>query len=203
MSNGFFHPALMPKRDPRVDAYITGSADFAKPILNRIRKLVHAACPQVEETMKWSSPFFLHKGILIAMPAFKRHCALIFWKGKLFLSNDQKKRLRQLTTASELPDDKTLNGYIRKAMELNEAGVKNPAYARSKAGKQVLVPDYFLAALRKNKKALATFEAFSPSHKREYVEWIAGARREETRTKRIRTAVKQMADRKSLNWKYA
>ena len=98
----------MPKKDPRIDAYIARAADFAKPILNRIRKLVHAACPDVEETIKWNSPFFEHDGILLATPAFKRHCALIFWKGRLFLSKDQKTKLRRLTSISDLPGDKIL-----------------------------------------------------------------------------------------------
>src|ERR1700690_523243 len=164
----------MPKKNPRVDAYIAQSADFAKPILNRIRKLVHAACPDAAETLKWNSPFYEHKGILLATPAFKRHCALIFWKGRLFLSKDQKARLRRLTTFSELPGDKILTGYIRKAVELNETGIKVPR-PKPKARKAVVVPGYFLAALKKNKRVLAVFGNFRPSHKREYVEWIAGA----------------------------
>jgi uncharacterized protein YdeI (YjbR/CyaY-like superfamily) len=192
----------MPTKDPRVDAYIARSADFAKPILNRIRKLLHAACPKVEETLKWGSPFYTYKGILIATPAFKQHCALVFWKGKLVVSLDQRKKFRRLTSISQLPGDKILMGYIRKAVELNETGVKNPAYARPKVKKAIAVPDYFLVALKKNKKVLKTFENFSPSHRREYVEWITGAAREETRVKRIQTAIKQMAAGKSLYWKY-
>jgi uncharacterized protein YdeI (YjbR/CyaY-like superfamily) len=191
----------MPKKDPRVDAYIAKSADFARPILNRIRKLVHAACPNVEETIKWHAPFFVHKGNLITLPAFKRHCALIFWKGRLFLNKDQKTKLRRLTSISELPGDKILTGYIRKAVEVNEAGIKIPR-PRPKAKKAVVVPDYFQAVLGKNKKALAVFENFSPSHKREYVEWITEAKREETRTKRIQTAVDWLVQGKSWNWKY-
>ncbi|MGA2685383.1 MAG: YdeI/OmpD-associated family protein [Verrucomicrobiota bacterium] len=191
----------MPKKDPCVDTYIAKSADFARPILNRIRQLVHAACPDVEETIKWHAPFFVHKGNLITMPAFKRHCALIFWKGRLFLNKDQKTKLRRLTSLSELPDDKILTGYIRKAVELNEAGIKTPR-PKPKPKKAVVVPDYFLAALKKNKKALAAFEDFSPSHKREYVEWITEAKREKTRAKRIKAAIKQMTQGKSLNWKY-
>jgi len=191
----------MPKKNPRVDAYIAQSADFARPILNRIRKLVHATRPGVEETLKWNSPFYEHKGILLATPAFKRHCALIFWKGRLFLGKDQKARLRRLTSLSELPGDKILTGYIRKAVELNEAGIKIPR-PKAKAKKAVVVPGYFLAALKKNKKALAAFEDFSPSHKREYVEWITEAKREETRIKRIKAALAQMAKGKSRNWKY-
>jgi uncharacterized protein YdeI (YjbR/CyaY-like superfamily) len=192
----------MPTKNPRVDAYIARSADFAKPILNRLRKLVHAACPKVEETLKWGSPFYTYKGILIATPAFKQHCALVFWKGKLIVSLDQRKKFRRLASVSQLPGDKILTGYIRKAVELNETGVKNPAYAKPKAKKKITVPDYFLVALRKNKRALRTFENFSPSHKREYVEWITGAAREETRAKRIQTAIKQLAAGKSLYWKY-
>ena len=191
----------MPKKDSRVDTYIAKSADFARPILNRIRQLVHAACPNVEETIKWHAPFFVHKGNLITLPAFKRHCALIFWKGRLFLNKDQKTKLRRLTSISELPGDKILTGYIRKAVEVNEAGIKIPR-PRPKAKKAVVVPDYFQAVLGKNKKALAVFENFSPSHKREYVEWITEAKREETRTKRIKTAVDWLVQGKSRNWKY-
>ena len=178
----------MPPRDPRIDAYIAKSADFAKPILNRIRRLVHAACPDVTETIKWNSPFYEHKGILLATPAFKKHCALIFWKGRLFLSKDQKTRLRRLTSVSDLPGDKILTGYIKKAIELNEAGIKIPR-PKPKTKKAVVVPDYFLAALKQNKKALAAFEDFRPSHKREYVQWITEAKREETRAKRLKTAI--------------
>ena len=191
----------MPKKNPRVDAYVARSADFAKPILNRIRKLVRAACPDVQETIKWNSPFYEYKGILLATPAFKRHSALIFWKGRLFLSKDHKATLRRLTTLSELPGDKILTGYIRKAVALNEAGIKAPR-PKPKARKAVVVPDYFLAALKKSKKALAVFERFRPSHKREYIEWIVDAKREETRTKRIKAAITLMTQGKSRNWKY-
>jgi uncharacterized protein YdeI (YjbR/CyaY-like superfamily) len=191
----------MSKKDPRIDAYIARSADFAKPLLNRIRKLVHAACPDVVETIKWSAPFYDHQGILLATPAFKRHCALVFWRGSLFLSKDQKTKLRRLTSISDLPGDQTLTGHVRKAVALNEAGVKTPG-PKPKAKKALVVPDDFLAALKKNKKALSAFGNFSPSHKREYVEWITEAKREETRAKRIKSAVQLMARGKPRYWKY-
>jgi uncharacterized protein YdeI (YjbR/CyaY-like superfamily) len=190
----------MPKQDPRVDAYIAKSADFAKPILKRIRKLVHAACPDVTETMKWNMPFFEHKGSLCGMAAFKQHCALMFWKGRLFLGKERDK-FRRITSPADLPGDKILTGHIRKAVELNETGVKNPARTKSKA-KKVVVPDYFLAALRKNQKALVAFENFSPSCQREYVEWITEAKREETRARRMQTTIQWLAAGKSRNWKY-
>jgi uncharacterized protein YdeI (YjbR/CyaY-like superfamily) len=188
----------MPNKDPRIDAYLEKTPSFAKPILNRFRKLIHTACPQVEETIKWKAPFFLHKGILAAMGSFKHHCAIILWKGRLIPIKDRAK-LRRLTSMAEMPSDKILLGYIRKAIELNETGVKAP---KPKKKPDVVVPDYFLAALKKNKKALATFEAFSPSHRREYVQWITEAKREETRVTRIQKAIQQLATGKSLNWKY-
>jgi len=192
----------MPKRDPRIDAYIAESADFAKPILNHLRRLVHAACPGVEETIKWGSPFFLHAGILVALPAFKRHCALVFWKGGLIFDRAERARLRRLTSLADLPADKVLLAYLRKAVDLNEAGVKTPVRRKPRTKKALVVPDYFLAALRKNKTAQAVFENFSPSHKREYVEWITEAKREETRARRMQTALQQMAKGKSRYWKY-
>jgi uncharacterized protein YdeI (YjbR/CyaY-like superfamily) len=194
----------MPKKDPRVDDYIAKSADFAKPILIRIRKLVHAACPDVAETMKWRMPFYEHKGILITTPAFKKHCALIFWKGRLLFKEfpakeNPREKFRRLASNADLPGDKILTGYIRQAVEFNEAGVKTP-HAKSK--KKLVVPDYFLAALKKNRKALTVFGNFSPSCKREYVEWIAEAKREETRVQRLQTAIEWLAAGKSRHWKY-
>jgi uncharacterized protein YdeI (YjbR/CyaY-like superfamily) len=190
----------MPKQNPRVDAYIAKSADFAKPILHRIRKLVHKACPQVEEDIKWSSPFFMYKGMFAAMMAFKAHCAFIFpGNGKLILGQDEAK-FRRFTSLADLPSDNVLLDYLRKAVELKDAGAKP---VRSKEVKKALVvPDYFLVALKKNKKALAVFEGFPPSHKREYVDWITEAKREETRARRIQSALEMLAKGKSRNWKY-
>jgi uncharacterized protein YdeI (YjbR/CyaY-like superfamily) len=190
----------MPTKDPRVDAYIAKSAEFARPILTRIRKLVHAACPDVTETIKWNSPFYEHRGILVCTPAFKQHCALIFWKGKLILGKE-KGKFRRLTSLADLPGGKILLGYLKQAVELNEAGVKPPR-PKPETGRKTVVPDYFLAALQKNKKALATFENFSASGRREYVGWITEAKREETRIKRLQTAVQWLAAGKSRNWKY-
>jgi uncharacterized protein YdeI (YjbR/CyaY-like superfamily) len=198
----------MPKKDPRIDTYIGNAADFAKPILKHIRKLVHHGCPAVEETMKWSFPHFESRGILCGMAAFKAHVALNFWKWPLLFgqenSADSKKAMGQfgrITSLEDLPEDKIMLRYIREAARLNEEGVKPPP--REKRSKPPLkIPDYLTAALRGNKKALATFESFSPSHKREYVEWITGARRDETRQRRLATAVNWMAQGKSRDWKY-
>ena len=191
--------------DPRIDGYIAQAADFARPILRHIRKLVHDACPKVHETMKWNCPHFEHKGVLFGMAAFKQHCVVNFWKGNL-VTGDLPTEFRAMgqfgciKSLADLPADKAFTGYVERAVELNDAGIKNPARARPK--KKLVVPDYFRAALKKNKKALATFEKFSPSCKREYVECITQAKRYDTRARRLKTAIQWMAQGKPHHWKY-
>jgi uncharacterized protein YdeI (YjbR/CyaY-like superfamily) len=199
------------KLDPRVDAYISNAPDYAKPILNHLRQLVHTACPEVEETMKWSRPSFLHKGILCGLSAFKHHCAFGFWLYELVLDMKDKAsaewdgmgQFGRITSLADLPGDDQLLALIRKAVQLNESGVKRPAAIRPTVRKELIVPASMTAALKKNKKALAAFEAFSYSHKKEYVEWITEAKREETRQKRIETMTGWLAEGKSRHWKYA
>ena len=197
----------MPTRNPRVDAYIAKSADFAKPILNHIRKLMHAACPEVVETIKWNFPHFEHKGVLCSMASFKQHCSFGFWKGDLIFGKRDRQeeamgQFGRLTAVTDLPNDKILTGYIKKAAQLNEAGIKKPAPARAKVKGELVVPDYFSAALSKNKKARVTFEDFSYSHRKEYVEWVVEAKREATRQQRLKTAIEWLAQGKSRHWKY-
>jgi uncharacterized protein YdeI (YjbR/CyaY-like superfamily) len=198
----------MGKRDARFDAYIAKSADFARPILTHLRDVVHAACPDVEETMKWSFPHFQYKGMLCSMAAFKEHCAFGFWKGALVVENGGAEvdkaagQFGRITKLSDLPSKKVLSGYIKEAMKLNDAGIKVPARAKPKAPKDVVVPDDLAGALRGNQKARSTFDAFSPSNKREYVVWITEAKTEATRTRRLETAIEWMAEGKPRNWKY-
>ncbi len=199
----------MGTRDPRVDAYIAKSADFARPILTHLREVVHAACPDVEETMKWSFPHFMYKGMMCSMASFKEHCAFGFWKGALVLdgngaTEEAMGNFGRITRVSDLPPKRVLASYVKKAAALNDAGVKAPSRMAPKAKKkELVVPDYVMAALRKNKKALATFEGFSPSHRREYVEWITEAKSEDTRQRRLEQAVEWMAEGKPRHWKYA
>jgi len=199
----------MPKKDPRVDAYIAKAAPFAQPILKHLRKLVHAECPDVEETLKWSMPSFLYKGILCGMAAFKEHCTFGFWKHDLVVGDQGAPRAEEamgtfgrITKLSDLPNDKVLLGYIRKAVELNDAGIKKPAPPK-KPREELKIPSSLMLALKANKKALETFEQFSYSHKKEYVEWITEAKRDETRDKRLATAIIWIAAGKPRNWKYA
>ena len=195
----------MARTDPRVDQYIAKSADFAKPILMHIRKVVHHACPDVEETMKWSMPHFDYKGIMCGMAAFKEHCAFGFWKASLVLDDPAAEEgmgsFGRLQSTKDLPSDRQLAAYVRKAAKLNDGGVK---VARMKAvpKKPVKVPPDLAAALKKNQAARKTFEAFSPSNKREYLEWITEAKADATRARRLTTAVDWMSQGKTRNWKY-
>jgi uncharacterized protein YdeI (YjbR/CyaY-like superfamily) len=201
----------MSRTDPRIDAYIARSADFAQPILRHLREVVHDACPQAQETMKWSFPHFEYKGILCSMAAFKAHCAFNFWSGAEVLEGGARKgamgQIGRITSVKELPSKKVLAGYVKKAVALKDAGVK-PAWAKARAAKarsqDVSVPEELAAALalKENRKAKETFDAFPPGHRREYAEWVAEAKRPETRLRRAAQAVEWLAEGKQRNWKY-
>jgi uncharacterized protein YdeI (YjbR/CyaY-like superfamily) len=197
----------MGKKDKRVDGYITKSAEFAQPILRELRDIAHEGCPELEETMKWSMPFFMYKGMLCHMASFKQHCAFGFWKGSLIVdgkndkSEDAMGQLGRITSLKDLPPRKTLVGYVKKAKELHDAGLKPSAKPKGPK-KELVIPSYFIAAVKKNKKALATFEGFPYSHKKEYVQWVTEAKTDETRDRRLATTVEWLAEGKSRNWKY-
>lgn len=193
----------MPKSDPRIDAYIAKSAEFARPILKHLRALVHEGCPNAEETMKWSTPHFDYKGSLAGMAAFKAHCAFGFWKGSLIVPGraEAMGQFGRITKVGDLPEDKVLIGYVKKAAKLNEEGVK-VARPIKQPKKDIPMPADLAAALKKNAKARSTFGGFSPSHKREYLAWITGARAAATRTRRLDTAIEWMSEGKALNWRY-
>jgi uncharacterized protein YdeI (YjbR/CyaY-like superfamily) len=199
----------MGKRDRRVDAYIAGSADFAQPILAHLRAAVHTACPDVEESIKWGMPFFLRRGTLFAyMASFTRHAAFGFRRSALVTGKGKvpEKAMGQfgrLTGLADLPPRATLLGYVKRAALLHDAEAAGRAAPKRAARKPAIaVPKGLSAALKTNAKARKTFEALSPSHRREYAEWIVGAKREETRQRRIRTAIAWLAEGKTQNWRY-
>ncbi len=196
----------MPKKDPRVDAYIDKSRDFAKPILKHLRKLVHEACPDVTETLKWSMPSFEYKGILCGFAAFKEHCTFGFWKQSLmeegnFPAKTAMGSFGRITSLKDLPSDATMKKLIRQAAKLNDDGikVKRPAPAPKK---DLVVPAVLTSALKKNRAARETFEAFPYSCKKEYVEWITEAKTDATRDKRLATTLEWLTEGKKRNWKY-
>jgi uncharacterized protein YdeI (YjbR/CyaY-like superfamily) len=197
----------MGTRDPRVDAYIAKAAPFAQPVLVHLRDLVHEACPKVNEDLKWRFPVFEYHGMLCHMAAFKAHCAFGFWKEALVTGNASSSGAAmggfgKLTAVSDLPANKVMIQLITKAMKLNEAGVKAPSAASKRTKVVAEVPDDLKTALAKDAKARKTFEAFSPSARQEYIDWITSAKRDETRATRVTTAVEWMREGKRRNWKY-
>ena len=197
--------------DPRIDAYIEKSAAFAQPILIHLRELIHKHCPDVVETVKWGFPHFeYNKRLQFGMAAFKQHMDFNFWLGSLMNNafgilypNDKSpmSALGKITSLKDLPSDKILAHLIKESVKLTDEGVKKPKKEKADVP-ELDVPDYFQQALNKNKKAKVAFEKFSPSHRKEYMEWIVDAKREETRKKRIEQALEWMAEGKSRHWKY-
>jgi hypothetical protein len=200
----------MGTRDPRIDAYIARSAPFARPILKRLRAAVHSACPKVRETLKWGAPSFEYHGILCGMAAFKEHCAFGFWKHDLVMGDDPEAQdapkeamgsFGRLRTLDDLPRKAKFMASVKKAMALNEQGVKAERPERAPKPAVKMHPE-LAAALARSKPATKTYAAFPPSQQREYLEWIAAAKGDATRKRRIAQAIEWLAAGKRRNWKY-
>jgi uncharacterized protein YdeI (YjbR/CyaY-like superfamily) len=199
--------------DPRIDAYIEKAAPFAQPILSHLRELVHRACPRITESVKWGMPFFIQQKVIVChMAAFKQHCAFGFWGSEMqkTLAKDGRKSseamgtLGRITSIKGLPPDKTLLAYLRQAVELVDSGERTKSIDRParRKSKPVVIPPELSSALKKNKAAAKVFAAFPPGKRREYAEWIAEAKRPETKQQRVTQAVGWIAQGKSRNWKY-
>ncbi|QNR85533.1 YdeI/OmpD-associated family protein [Pedobacter riviphilus] len=194
----------------QVDQYIINSAEFAIPILDHLRNLVHKADARIEEKIKWGMPFFDYKGTVCHMASFKHHCAFGFWKGSLM--NDEygvfKERseamglLGKIKSFDDLPSDEILIAYIQQAIQLNENNVKLPPKPKTTEKKELIIPEYFIEALQEDPEALSVFQNFSLSNKKEYVLWLEEAKTEATRIKRLETTLAWLAEGKTRMWKY-
>lgn len=197
----------MAEHDPRIDAYIARSAEFARPILQHLRAVVHAACPAVEETIKWGMPYFGYKGApMCALAAFKQHCSFSFWRAKEVVGDHAEDGMGQfgkLASVEDLPSKRVLAGYIHKAMALIDAGAR-PQRPKAAPKPPPELPDDFAALLAQKRHAAARrhYQGFSPSAQRDYVDWITEAKTDTTRQKRIATALEWLAEGKPRNWKY-
>jgi len=196
----------MGKKDPRIDAYIAEAADWSRPILRRLRALVHDTCPEVVETVKWRNPSFEYRGLLCGMGAFKKHCIFGFWKHELVIGDEPKSKeaagsFGRLKTVADVPSKARFAAWMKTARRLNEEGVSAPRTKMRPKTPARLHPE-LAAALAANKKAQAAFDAFAPGARRDYVEWIADAKADATRARRITQAVEWIAQGKRRNWKY-
>jgi uncharacterized protein YdeI (YjbR/CyaY-like superfamily) len=196
--------------NPAVDQYINKAKPFAQPILIHLRELVHQACPTVEETIKWGMPTFEYKGLMCGFASFKEHCTFGFWKASLMSdpmlmenakTEDSMGHLGRINAIKSLPSDKKIISLIKEAMKLNDDGIK-VVKAKPITKKELVIPTEILDAIKKNKKAFATFEAFSQSNKRDYIDWFNEAKTQATKEKRLAQAIEWMQEGKPRNWKY-
>jgi hypothetical protein len=197
---------------PAVDVYITKAGGFAQPILEYLREVMHEGATGVIEEIKWSMPFFVYKGVILGnMAGFKAHCSFGLWGPEVVgtlrdegvAKGGNMGSFGKITSVKDLPTRKKLVGYVKLAAKAIDDGDRTKAWSRPKVAKaEPVVPDALAAALKKNKAAGKKFEAMTPGCKREYCEWIADAKREETRDKRVATAVEWIAEGKARNWKY-
>jgi len=196
----------MARKDPRIDAYIARVAPFARPVLVHLRAVVHAAVPDAVETIKWGMPHFTHHGILCGFAAFQAHCAFHVRGGDLLLGgaakDDAMGQFGRIGALSDLPTRAKLSRLLQAAAARNEAGVKAARPRRKSPRPAPQVPPDLAAALKGNTSARRTFEGFSPSGRREYVEWITEAKGADTRARRLAQAIAWMAEGKGRNWKY-
>ena len=188
--------------DPRIDAYIAKAAPFAQPILIHIRALIHRALPQAEETIKWSMPHFMLGGKNVAaMAAFKAHCAMVIHgDGR---QGEAMGQYGKIASWDDLPSEAELTAKLQAAAQRVQATgtALKPRPVMTPKG-EIAIPDDLAAALAVVPAAQSAFDAFAPSARREYLEWIVEAKRAETRTKRIAQAVEWIGESKKRNWKY-
>jgi len=202
-------PLPMATKDPRVDSYIAEAGAFAQPILKHLRKVIHQGCPSAVETIKWGCPFFDYHGLLCGFAAFKAHCSMFFWRDidvsrwlpKTNTAGAGMGQFGKLTSMADLPKDSVLLACVRAAVEQRDSPASKTKLAR-KPGKELPVPADLKKALAVNAKAAATFKNFAPSHRREYIDWIADAKQPATRERRLQTTIKWLAEGKPRNWKY-
>ena len=194
-----------------ISIYIENAQPFAQPILNHFRELVHVVCPEVEEKLKWSMPFFDYKGSSMChMAAFKKHCVIGFWKAQLmqdaalFYANNENamSHMGRISSLADLPHDDILIGYIAEAMDLNERGIKLPVKPKPDAKAPIEIPIDFLQLLQTEPNAILIFESWTYSKRKEYILWINDAKTQGTRERRMQKAFEQILEGKSLNWQY-
>lgn len=200
----------MKQLDPKVSDYIAQSADFAQPILEHWRQLVHQTCPEVVEAIKWGIPHFDYKGdFMCVMASYKAHCSFTFIKSE-FMGDPRLKESKSLkpiqrymgkiTKLADLPSDNEFIALLKEAMLLNENGVKI-VFAKSDKPQILETPDYWVERLATNTKAKEIFESKSNSFRKEYIVWIEDAKTDATRQKRMDEAIEWIADGKSRFWK--
>jgi uncharacterized protein YdeI (YjbR/CyaY-like superfamily) len=160
----------------------------------------------VEETLKWSMPAYTLGGKIVLITAsFKAHMALNFWRGQElrgeFAKAEAMGQFGKIASMEDLPPDAELDRLIREAAEL-AATAPAPRKVKHEPKPPAELHPEFAAALDANPKAKAVLDAFPPSAQRDYLDWIAEAKQDVTRAKRIATAIEWLSAGKRRHWKY-
>ncbi|HWB03022.1 MAG TPA: YdeI/OmpD-associated family protein [Verrucomicrobiales bacterium] len=198
----------MPAEPETVAAWMEQLSDFARPMIERIYKIIRKAAPQLEEGIRWSSPTFIGRGLVCSFAAFQKHVTLVFWRGAelndttgLLTHGQGRSAMRSAKfTSLDQIDDKVIRTWVTAAVALD----KDPAKPKPKPQKrpEAAVPKVLAAALSRNPKARGAFDAMPPSHRREYCEWIAEAKQEATVQRRVEKTIEKLSAGEGLHDKY-
>lgn len=188
--------------NPSVDEFIERAQPFAKPILTHVRERVHTLVPDVREDIRWRMPAFMRgNSILLIVGAFKAHVAINFWRGDSVVPHETSGALGQLgrlTTLDDLPAE--FDALILAAADT--ANAPPTRRKREASSPPAQIHPHLSAALDGAPAARACFDAFTPAQQRDYVEWIADAKQEQTRARRIAQAIEWIGEGKRRNWQY-
>ncbi|MCB0792148.1 MAG: DUF1801 domain-containing protein [Flavobacteriales bacterium] len=194
----------------RINSHIAEQDEWKRRLMVRLRQLIHQVDPGIEETWRWNGPHFDRNGIMLGMSAHKTCVSIWFHKGALLkdprrlfepLEKDEAKGMRVYKLKeSDAIDEKAFTELVKQAVKLNEDGVK--LSEAKPARKTLVVPPELESVLKKDQHAMTNWEGFSYSKKKDYIEWVTDAKREETRKRRIAQAFQLIRDGLALNERY-
>lgn len=181
--------------------YIEQMPDFAQKICKKLRSIILKADPAIREDWKWG-PNYNCNGMVCGYGGFTQHVKFTFFNGSEMKDpkhifnhcvNNEFSRSIKYTDVLQI-DEKTLTSYIRESIEINKNGFK-----RIVKNKTVELPEFLEKRIRKNKAAFTFFDNLSYGYKKDYVEWVTTAKREETRDERIEKLIKKCEMGKKMN----
>lgn len=191
-----------------VEEYIEEHANFNEALI-LLRNLINST--ELTETIKWSAPVYtLNNKNVLGLGAFKNHFGIWFFNG-VFLRDEhhllinaqenKTKALRQMRFETlEQIDKNSVLLYIKEAIENQKLG-KEIKPIRSK--KEVILPKELKQLLNSNTLIKQAFNNLTPYKQKEYCEYIAIAKREQTKKTRLEKITPMILNGVGLNDKYA
>jgi hypothetical protein len=196
------------KKGMTVEARIAEAAEFARPICEKLRAAIRHGAPQLREVIKWGNPCYEGGGLVCGFAAFQKHVRLFFFKGAqvpdpdgLLAQGEDNVSGRALSfTSAEAVPVKKVERLVRAAAKLDADKSRKPLPRARRP--ELPMPKEFSIALKRTPKARAFFEILPPSCRREYIEWISTAKREETRARRLAEALTMLSSGRRYNDEY-